>query len=142
MERRPDSLKKTEKETIFLIRVDIRSKLASARFLYAIAYSACCKGLAFHRFCLLMSELMFGGVSLAGSKLFWSEHDQTHTKNSEGIIFSRSEPTSARNLPVPVVSAQSRNEHARPAFFQYFVAAEVLPRFCEQALLVEAGLDS
>ena len=40
------------------IRVDIRSKLAGARFRYAIPYSACCKGLAFH--CLLMSELMFG----------------------------------------------------------------------------------
>ena len=48
----------------FLIRVDIRSKLASARFRYAIACSACCKGLAFH--CLLMSELMFGLKDMTG----------------------------------------------------------------------------
>ena len=40
METRPDSLKKKE-GNIFFIRVDIRSKLASARFRYAIAYSAC-----------------------------------------------------------------------------------------------------
>ena len=46
------------------------------------------------------------------------------------------ESTSARSSPGSVVSAQSRNEHARPAFFQYFVTAEILPCFCEQALLV------
>ena len=55
---------KRRKHFFFIIRVDIRSKLASARFRYAIAYSACCKGLAFH--CLLMSELMFGLKDMTG----------------------------------------------------------------------------
>ena len=60
-------------------------------------------------------------------------------KKKEGNIFFfffLLESTSARSSPGSVVSAQSRNEHARPAFFQYFVAAEILPCFCEQALLV------
>ena len=37
METRPDSLKKKEGNIFFFIRVDIRSKLASARFRYTIA---------------------------------------------------------------------------------------------------------
>ena len=59
-----DRIHSRKKKETFFFRVDIRSKLASARFRYAIAYSACCKGLAFH--CLLMSELMFGLKDMTG----------------------------------------------------------------------------
>ena len=58
----------------------------------------------------------------------------TQEKRRKHFLFLES--TSARSSPVPAFATQSRNEHARPAFFQYFVAAEILPCFCEQALLV------
>ena len=67
-------------------------------------------------------------------KVSW-KHDRIHSRKKKETFFFL-ESTSARSSPVPAFATQSRNEHARPAFFQYFVAAEILPCFCEQALLV------